>query len=133
MTNVVKKIESSGNCNIMICERGASFGYNTLVVDIRSLPILAESGYPVVFDATHAVQQPGGIGTSSGGQREFVPVLARAAVAAGVAAVFMETHQDPDNAPSDGPKMININNLKSVLSTLIEFDKLSKSDPVSLN
>ena len=133
MINVVKKIESSGNCNIMICERGASFGYNTLVVDIRSLPILAESGYPVVFDATHAVQQPGGIGTSSGGQREFVPVLARAAVAAGVAAVFMETHQDPDNAPSDGPNMININNLKSVLSTLIEFDKLSKSDPVSLN
>ena len=104
-----------------------------MVVDIRSLPILAESGYPVVFDATHAVQQPGGIGTSSGGQREFVPVLARAAVAAGVAAVFMETHQDPDNAPSDGPNMININNLKSGLSTLIEFDKLSKSDPVSLN
>ena len=133
MKNVVKKLESAGNTRIMVCERGASFGYNTLVSDMRSLPILAEIGYPVVFDATHSVQQPGGAGTSSGGQRKFVPVLARAAVAAGVAAVFMETHQDPDSAPSDGPNMLNIKELPKILSTLIEFDQLSKSHPISLN
>ena len=133
MQNVVKKLESTGNPNILVCERGASFGYNTLVSDMRSLPILAETGYPVVFDATHSVQQPGGAGSSSGGQREFVPVLARAAVAAGVAAVFMETHQDPDNAPSDGPNMLNINDLSEVLSILMEFDRLSKKHPISLS
>ena len=132
MQNVVKKLESTGNSNILICERGTSFGYNTLVNDMRSLPILAKTGYPIVFDATHSVQQPGGAGTSSSGQREFVPVLARSAVALGIAAVFMETHQDPDNAPSDGPNMINIKYLSEILSTLIEFDKLSKKHPVSL-
>ena len=133
MQNVVKKLESTGNPNILVCERGASFGYNTLVSDMRSLPILAETGYPVVFDATHSVQQPGGAGSSSGGQREFVPVLARAAVAAGVAAVFMETHQDPDNAPSDGPNMLNIKCLPEILSILMEFDRLSKKHPISLS
>jgi 2-dehydro-3-deoxyphosphooctonate aldolase (KDO 8-P synthase) len=133
MKNVVKKLESTGNSNIMVCERGASFGYNTLISDMRSLPILAETGYPVVFDATHSVQQPGGAGVSSGGQREFVPVLARAAVAAGVAAVFMETHQDPENAPSDGPNMVYIKELPEILKILIEFDKLSKSHPISLS
>ena len=133
MQNVVKKLESTGNPNILVCERGASFGYNTLVSDMRSLPILAETGYPVVFDATHSVQQPGGAGSSSGGQREFVPVLARSAVAAGVAAVFMETHQDPDNAPSDGPNMLNIKCLPEILSILMEFDRLSKKHPISLS
>jgi 2-dehydro-3-deoxyphosphooctonate aldolase (KDO 8-P synthase) len=133
MQNVVKKLEATGNSNILVCERGASFGYNTLVTDIRSLPILAETGYPVVFDATHSVQQPGGAGTSSGGQREFVPVLARAAVAAGVAAVFMETHQDPDSAPSDGPNMLNIKDLPKILSILMEFDRLSKKYPIFLS
>ena len=133
MQNVVKKLESTGNPNILVCERGASFGYNTLVSDMRSLPILAETGYPVVFDATHSIQQPGGAGSSSGGQREFVPVLARAAVAAGVAAVFMETHQDPDNAPSDGPNMLNIKCLPEILSILMEFDRLSKKHPISLS
>ena len=133
MQNVVKKLESTGNPNILVCERGASFGYNTLVSDMRSLPILAETGCPVVFDATHSVQLPGGAGSSSGGQREFVPVLARAAVAAGVAAVFMETHQDPDNAPSDGPNMLNIKCLPEILSILMEFDRLSKKHPISLS
>jgi len=133
MQNVVKKLEATGNSNILVCERGASFGCNTLVTDIRSLPILAETGYPVVFDATHSVQQPGGAGTSSGGQREFVPVLARAAVAAGVAAVFMETHQDPDSAPSDGPNMLNIKDLPKILSILMEFDRLSKKYPIFLS
>ena len=133
MQNVVKKLESTGNPNILVCERGASFGYNTLVSDMRSLPILAETGYPVVFDATHSVQQPGGAGSSSGGQREFVPILARAAVAAGVAAVFMETHQDPDNAPSDGPNMLNIKCLPEILSILMEFDRLSKKHLISLS
>ena len=132
MQNVVKKLESTGNSNILICERGTSFGYNTLVNDMRSLPILAKTGYPVVFDATHSVQQPGGAGTSSSGQREFVPVLARSAVALGIAAVFMETHQDPDNAPSDGPNMLNIKFLSEILSILIEFDQLSKKHPISL-
>lgn len=126
MKNVVAKVADSGNPNIMITERGASFGYNTLVSDMRSLPVLRETGYPVVFDATHSVQQPGGQGTSSGGQREFVPVLARAAVAVGVAAVFLETHQDPDNAPSDGPNMVPLSEMKALLETLLEFDALAK-------
>jgi 2-dehydro-3-deoxyphosphooctonate aldolase (KDO 8-P synthase) len=132
MRNVVKKIEETGNKNILVCERGVSFGYNTLVSDMRSLPILAQLGYPVVFDATHSVQQPGGKGTSSGGQREFVPVLARSAVSIGVGAVFIETHQDPDNAPSDGPNMINLVDLPALLETLQHFDRLAKSNPLSL-
>jgi 2-dehydro-3-deoxyphosphooctonate aldolase (KDO 8-P synthase) len=132
MANVVKKVESTGNQNIMVCERGASFGYNTLVSDMRALPILAQTGYPVIFDATHSVQQPGGQGTSSGGQREFAPVLARAAVSVGVAGVFMETHNDPDNAPSDGPNMIKLVDLPDVIETLLEFDRVAKKRPVSL-
>jgi 2-dehydro-3-deoxyphosphooctonate aldolase (KDO 8-P synthase) len=130
MKQVVAKIEQTGNRNILVCERGASFGYNTLVSDMRSLPILAETGYPVVFDATHSVQQPGGQGTTSGGQREFVPILARAAVAIGVAAVFMETHQDPDKAPSDGPNMVPLEDMPALLATLVEFDRLAKSRPI---
>ncbi|RIK16034.1 MAG: 3-deoxy-8-phosphooctulonate synthase [Acidobacteria bacterium] len=130
MRNVAAKIAQTGNENILLCERGASFGYNTLVSDMRSLPIMKETGYPVVFDATHSVQQPGGQGTSSGGQREFVPVLARAAVAIGVAAVFMETHQDPDRAPSDGPNMVHLKEMPALLGTLTEFDRLAKSRPV---
>ncbi len=130
MVNVVAKIESTGNANVMVCERGACFGYNALVSDMRGLPILARTGCPVVFDATHSVQQPGGQGTASGGQREFAPVLARAAVAVGVAAVFMETHEDPDRAPSDGPNMIPIDQLPGVVETLIEFDKVAKERPV---
>jgi 2-dehydro-3-deoxyphosphooctonate aldolase (KDO 8-P synthase) len=126
MANVVHKVEASGNDKVMVCERGASFGYNTLVSDMRSLPILAETGCPVVFDATHSVQQPGGQGKTSGGQREFVAVLARAAVAVGVAAVFMETHQDPDNAPSDGPNMVKLKDLAGLLGTLMAFDRLAK-------
>ncbi len=132
MANVVDKIAGAGNRNILMTERGASFGYNTLVSDMRSLPILARTGYPVVFDATHSVQQPGGLGGRSGGQREFVPVLARAAVAIGVAAVFMETHQDPDSAPSDGPNMIPVNVLRGVLETLIELDRTAKTAPVDI-
>ena len=116
----------------MVCERGASFGYNTLVSDMRALPVLAKTGCPVVFDATHSVQQPGGQGTMSGGQREFAPVLARAAVAVGVAAVFMETHEDPDKAPSDGPNMIHLTDMPGVLETLAAFDRLAKAHPVSL-
>ena len=126
MTNVVKKIEDSGNKNILVTERGASFGYNTLVSDMRSIPIMAKTGYPVVFDATHSVQQPGGMGDKSGGQREFVQYLARAAVAVGVAAVFIETHPDPDNAPSDGPNMVPLSELPSLLKQLIQIDKLVK-------
>lgn len=133
MANVVKKVESTGNKKILVCERGSSFGYNTLVSDMRALPILAQSGYPVVFDATHSVQQPGGQGGSSGGQREFAPVLARAAVSIGVAAVFIETHEDPDRAPSDGPNMIPLDELSGVLETLMAFDKLAKERPVDLN
>jgi 2-dehydro-3-deoxyphosphooctonate aldolase (KDO 8-P synthase) len=129
MTNVVHKVEASGNDKVMVCERGASFGYNTLVSDMRSLPILAETGCPVVFDATHSVQQPGGQGKTSGGQREFVAVLARAAVAVGVAAVFMETHQDPDNAPSDGPNMVKLKDLAGLLETLMAFDGIAKGRP----
>lgn len=132
MKNVVKKIEETGNQNILVCERGVSFGYNTLVSDMRALPILAQTGYPVVFDATHSVQQPGGQGTSSGGQREFVPVLARSAISVGVAAVFMETHQDPDHAPSDGPNMVKLKDMPALLETLIAFDRLAKSNPFSL-
>ncbi|MGH7036442.1 MAG: 3-deoxy-8-phosphooctulonate synthase [Stellaceae bacterium] len=126
MANVAKKIASTGNEKILLCERGASFGYNTLVSDMRALPILAETGYPVVFDATHSVQQPGGQGERSGGERRFVPVLARAAVAVGVAAVFMETHQDPDHAPSDGPNMVHLKDMPALLEELIEFDRLAK-------
>jgi 2-dehydro-3-deoxyphosphooctonate aldolase (KDO 8-P synthase) len=132
MTNVARKVAEAGNSNILLCERGVSFGYNTLVNDMRALPVLAETGYPVVFDATHSVQQPGGKGTSTGGQREFVPVLARAAVAVGVAAVFMETHQDPDKAPSDGPNMVKLKELPALLETLMEFDRLAKARPVSI-
>ena len=132
MANVARKVADAGNANILLCERGVSFGYNTLVNDMRALPILAETGYPVVFDATHSVQQPGGKGTSTGGQREFVPVLARAAVAIGVAAVFMETHQDPDKAPSDGPNMVKLKELPALLETLMEFDRLAKARPVSI-
>jgi 2-dehydro-3-deoxyphosphooctonate aldolase (KDO 8-P synthase) len=127
MKNVAAKIASTGNENIMLCERGASFGYNTLVSDMRSLPIMAQTGYPVVFDATHSVQQPGGKGTSSGGDREMVPILARAAIAVGVAAVFMEVHQDPDNAPSDGPNMVRLEQLESVLSKMKAIDGLVKN------
>jgi 2-dehydro-3-deoxyphosphooctonate aldolase (KDO 8-P synthase) len=132
MKNVVKKIEETGNKNIMLCERGVSFGYNTLVSDMRALPIMAELGYPIVFDATHSVQQPGGQGSSTGGQREFVPVLARAAISIGVAAVFMETHQDPDKAPSDGPNMVKLKDMPALLETFMAFDSLSKSNPLSL-
>jgi len=127
MVNVTKKIEDSGNKNILVTERGASFGYNTLVSDMRSLPIMAKNGYPVVFDATHSVQQPGGMGDKSGGQREFVEYLARAAIAVGVAAVFMETHPDPDNAPSDGPNMVPLSKMPSLLKQLVEIDKLIKN------
>jgi 2-dehydro-3-deoxyphosphooctonate aldolase (KDO 8-P synthase) len=127
MANVLTKITGSGNPNVMLTERGASFGYNTLVSDMRSLPIMAAMGAPVIFDATHSVQQPGGQGASSGGQREFVPVLARAAVAVGVAGVFIETHDDPDNAPSDGPNMVPLSQLKTVLTQLRDIDALVKS------
>jgi len=126
MKNVIEKIAAAGNPNIMACERGASFGYNTLVSDMRSLPIMAQFGAPVVFDATHSVQQPGGQGASSGGQREFVPTLARAAVSIGVAAVFMETHPDPDNAPSDGPNMVPLDQFEALVKRLLEFDALAK-------
>ena len=126
MVNVTKKISDTGNKNILVTERGASFGYNTLVSDMRSLPIMAKNGYPVIFDATHSVQQPGGLGEQSGGQREFVEYLARAAVAVGVAGVFIETHQDPDNAPSDGPNMVPLSNLENLLNQLSEIDNLIK-------
>ena len=126
MINVIKKITESGNKNILITERGASFGYNTLVSDMRALPIMARFGFPVVFDATHSVQQPGGMGEKSGGQREFVPYLAQAAVAVGVSAIFMETHEDPDNAPSDGPNMVPLNEVKTLLKKLTEIDKIVK-------
>ena len=126
MKNVLAKITESGNPNVMACERGVSFGYNTLVSDMRALPIMAAFGSPVIFDATHSVQQPGGQGTSSGGQREFVETLARAAVAVGVAGVFLETHQDPDHAPSDGPNMVRLDNLSNLLETLMAFDRLAK-------
>jgi 2-dehydro-3-deoxyphosphooctonate aldolase (KDO 8-P synthase) len=127
MKNVVEKITSAGNRNVLVTERGVSFGYNTLVSDMRALPVLRGIGAPVVFDATHSVQQPGGQGTASGGERQYVPVLARAAVAVGVAAVFIETHPDPDKAPSDGPNMVPIKELEPLLKRLIEFDRLAKS------
>ncbi len=133
MKNVVAKIEESGNPNVLVTERGASFGYNTLVSDMRSLPIMAaQTGCPVVFDATHSVQQPGGQGATTGGQREFVPVLARAALAVGVAAVFMETHQDPDKAPSDGPNMVPLQDLPALAETMVALDKLAKERPVAI-
>jgi len=126
MANVVAKVTGAGNANVLVTERGVSFGYNTLVSDMRALPILARTGAPVIFDATHSVQQPGGQGTASGGEREFVPVLARAAVAVGVAGVFIETHQDPDRAPSDGPNMLPLKQMAGLLSRLQEFDRLAK-------
>lgn len=127
MKNVLDKVVGSGNPNVLLTERGASFGYNTLVSDMRALPIMAETGAPVIFDATHSVQQPGGQGSSSGGDRRMVPVLARAAVAVGVAGVFIETHQDPDNAPSDGPNMVPLDRLEALLIRLIAFDKIAKA------
>jgi 2-dehydro-3-deoxyphosphooctonate aldolase (KDO 8-P synthase) len=132
MANVVSKVESTGNKRILVTERGVSFGYNALVTDMRSLPIMAKTGYPVVMDATHAVQQPGGQGTSSGGDRAFAPVIARAAVAVGVAAVFMETHPDPDHAPSDGLNMIYLKDMAGILATLKAFDQVAKANPVNL-
>ena len=132
MPNVAAKIASTGNQRIMLCERGTSFGYNTLVVDMRGLPQMAQTGYPIVMDATHSVQQPGGKGGSSGGQREFAPVMARAAVSLGVAAVFAETHQDPDNAPCDGPNMIYLDQMPALIASLMEFDRLAKANPISL-
>jgi 2-dehydro-3-deoxyphosphooctonate aldolase (KDO 8-P synthase) len=133
MKNVVAKARAAGSDRVMVCERGASFGYNTLVSDMRSLPIMAsQTNCPVVFDATHSVQQPGGQGATSGGQREFAPVLARAAVAIGVAAVFMETHEDPDRAPSDGPNMIPFKELAGIVETLLEIDRIAKAHPVTL-
>jgi 2-dehydro-3-deoxyphosphooctonate aldolase (KDO 8-P synthase) len=127
MKNVAAKIASTGNENILLTERGVSFGYNTLVSDFRALPIMAETGYPVVFDATHSVQQPGGQGTSSGGERRFAPVLARAALAVGCAAVFIECHPDPDNAPSDGPNMIPLKEMPGLIKMLMAYDRLTKS------
>jgi 2-dehydro-3-deoxyphosphooctonate aldolase (KDO 8-P synthase) len=126
MKNVVAKVTGSGNSRVLVTERGASFGYNTLVVDMRGLPIMAETGAPVIFDATHAVQQPGGQGTSSGGDRRFVPVLARAAVAVGVAGLFIETHPDPDKAPSDGPNMVPLTDFEGLLRGLMALDKVAK-------
>ena len=126
MINVTKKISDNGNKNILVTERGASFGYNTLVSDMRSLVIMSKNGYPVVFDATHSVQEPGGKGDKSGGQREFIEYLSRAAVAVGVAALFIETHQDPDNAPSDGPNMLPINKLEVLLKQIMQIDKIVK-------
>ena len=127
MTNVVRKLEESGNDNIMLTERGACFGYNTLISDMRSLAIMNKTGYPVIFDATHSVQQPGGMGNASGGQREFVPVVARSAVAVGIAGVFIETHQDPDNAPSDGPCMVHLKDMPKLVAELMAVDKAVKS------
>ena len=126
MINVTKKISDSGNENILVTERGATFGYNTLVSDMRSIPIMAKNGYPVVFDATHSVQQPGGLGEKSGGQREFIECLSRAATAVGIGAIFLETHQDPDNAPSDGPNMVPLGNLEKIISQIVEIDKFIK-------
>lgn len=130
MANVAEKVASTGNHRILLTERGVSFGYNTLVADMRSLPILARTGYPVIMDATHAVQQPGGQGNASGGQREFAPVMARAAVSLGIAGVFIETHQDPDRAPSDGPNMIALDRMPALIASLMAFDRLAKADPL---
>jgi len=132
MENGLAKVAATGNEQILLTERGASFGYNTLVADMRSLPTMARTGYPVVMDATHSVQQPGGLGGASGGQREFAPVMARAAVSLGIAAVFIETHQDPDNAPSDGPNMIPLAQMPDIVSSLMAFDALAKADPLRI-
>ncbi|AXI41292.1 3-deoxy-8-phosphooctulonate synthase [Sulfitobacter sp. SK011] len=131
MGNIVTKIESTGNKRILLTERGTAFGYNTLVADMRSLPQMAQTGYPVVMDATHSVAQPGGKGGSSGGQREFAPVMARAAAAIGVGAIFMETHEDPDSAPSDGPNMIYLDQMAALIKTLMQFDKIAKAHPLT--
>lgn len=131
MQNVAEKIASCGNDNILLCERGTSFGYNTLVTDMRALPQMAATGYPVVIDATHSVQQPGGLGVASGGQREFAPLIARAAVAIGVAAVFIETHEAPDTAPSDGANMTPLSQMPALIESLMAFDRLAKADPLS--
>lgn len=132
MPNVISKIESTGNTRILLTERGTSFGYNTLVADMRALPQMAATGYPVVMDATHSVQQPGGQGGSSGGQREFAPVMARCAVSLGIASVFIETHEDPDNAPSDGPNMIPLQDMAYLVESLMAFDRLAKADPIKI-
>ena len=132
MENVADKVRSTGNDRILLCERGSSFGYNTLITDMRSIPIMAATGYPVVIDATHSVQQPGGHGASSGGQREFAPVIARAAAAVGVAAVFIETHDNPDSAPSDGPNMVPLDEMRGLVETLAALDQLSKSRPSAI-
>ncbi|MCG7627596.1 3-deoxy-8-phosphooctulonate synthase [Epibacterium sp. MM17-32] len=132
MDNVVSKVESTGNDKILLTERGTSFGYNALVADMRGLPRMAQTGYPVVMDATHSVQQPGGQGGSTGGQREFAPVMARAAVSLGIAAVFIETHEDPDNAPSDGPNMIYLRDMPQLIETLMGFDALAKANPIRM-
>ncbi|QPZ91440.1 3-deoxy-8-phosphooctulonate synthase [Thioclava electrotropha] len=132
MPNVADKVASTGNENILLTERGTSFGYNTLVADMRGLPEMAKTGYPVIMDATHSVQQPGGQGGSSGGQREFAPVMARAAVSLGIAGVFIETHEAPDTAPSDGPNMIPLNQMPKLVQTLMEFDRIAKDDPIRL-
>lgn len=132
MPNVIAKIESTGNDRILLTERGTSFGYNTLVTDMRALPQMAATGYPVVMDATHSVQQPGGLGGSSGGQREFAPVMARAAVALGIAAVFIETHEDPDKAPSDGSNMVPLRDMDGLVAGLMAFDRLAKADPIRI-
>ncbi len=132
MPNVAAKVESTNNTNILLTERGVSFGYNTLVVDMRALPEMAKTGYPIIMDATHAVQTPGGRGASSGGQRAYAPVLARAAVSLGIAGVFIETHPDPDNAPSDGPNMIPLNQMPDIITTLMAFDKLAKDYPIRI-
>lgn len=132
MANVAQKVASTGNDNILLTERGVTFGYNTLVTDMRSLPIMMQTGYPIIMDATHSVQQPGGQGGSSGGQREFAPLMARTAVSVGIAGVFIETHQDPDNAPSDGPNMIRLDQMEMVMQSLMSFDRLAKQDPFRL-
>jgi 2-dehydro-3-deoxyphosphooctonate aldolase (KDO 8-P synthase) len=132
MTNIVEKIESTGNRRILLTERGASFGYNTLVTDMRSLPIMGQTGYPVVMDATHSVQAPGGQGSSSGGDRRFAPVMARAAVALGIAAVFIETHEDPDRAPSDGPNMVHLARMPELVALLMQIDRIAKAAPIRL-
>ncbi len=130
MANVADKVASTGNTRILLTERGVSFGYNTLVADMRALPTMARTGYPVIMDATHSVQQPGGQGSSSGGQREFAPVMARAAVSLGIAGVFIETHQDPDNSPSDGPNMIPLAQMPALIDSLMQFDRLAKTNPI---
>lgn len=132
MANVAQKVTSTGNDRILLTERGTSFGYNTLVADMRALPIMARSGYPVIMDATHSVQQPGGMGNASGGQREFAPVMARAAVSLGIAGVFIETHEAPDTAPSDGPNMIPLQQMPALIASLMAFDRLAKADPLQV-